>query len=126
MHPGRVAWRLSTFVDKVADMSRYTEEMIEVAMQLERCRKEVELAEHQLAWQVADARAANLSWQRIGIALGISAQAAWTKYGLSYEQKMELSLQTRHRFTDQPLPLEELPLPVPGDIKKQRRRSKNN
>lgn len=107
-------------------MTTYTEEMAEASVQIQRALKEVQLAEHHLSWCVADSRAANLSWQRIGIALGISAQAAWTKYGLSYEQKMELSLQTRHRFIDQPLPLIDVPLPVPGDIKKKRRRRKNN
>ena len=66
-----------------------------------------------------------MSWAKIGLALGTSAQAAWQRYGMTYEQKQQLALAQERRFEQLKIDVENMPAPV-SDLKTPRQKRKRN
>lgn len=94
-------------------MGTYTHEMADHSIALGHLVGDRARVEEQIQDGVQVARDLGMTWAMVGLALGVSTQAAWERYGLSPYEKAE-----RSRLNDaaasnwsQELPLEGLPEP---------------
>lgn len=82
-------------------------------------------AEDAIESEVACARTEGMSWAKVGLALGTSAQAAWQRYGLTPEQRRGIALQQERGMDQLRLDLAELPSEV-APLKQPRRKQKRD
>lgn len=79
-------------------MSIYSDDEIHRSCEIGRWVDKTRQAEDAIESEIASARREGMSWAKIGLALGVSAQAAWQRYGLTPEQKRQLRDAQERRF----------------------------
>lgn len=106
-------------------MSTYSEDDIARSCDIGKARDKVQWWQDVIEHEVKCARLEGMSWAKIGIALGTSAQAAWQRYGLTPEQKRDLALAQERRFKQLEIDVDNMPAPV-VELKAPRHKRKRN
>jgi hypothetical protein len=90
-------------------MAEYTSDQVNIHIQLSSHTEKIRRLQLEINSLVRDGRAAGMTWERIGIALGTSSQAAWEKFGLTFQQTVERSRQNKGALTNEQLAGLDLP-----------------
>lgn len=100
---------------------RWSEDDVYHGVEIGRWVEKRRLANDAIESEVAGARRQNMSWAKIGVALGVTAQSAWERYGLTPEQKQQERDRLAMRFRQLEL-IPDVELVEPAAQKKQKRR----
>lgn len=70
-------------------MTTYSQEVLDIMVKIGNAKEQIRAVELLISKEVQLLRAHGASWSQVGVALGVSSQSAWERYGLSWEQKEE-------------------------------------
>lgn len=106
----------SRYLDTIDAMTNYTEDEVHRTCEIQRWVDKRRQADDAIEGEITAARNENMSWARIGAALGTSGQAAWQRYGLSPEEKRQLALAQERRFQQLELDMDSVDrVPAPSE-----------
>lgn len=74
-------------------MDNYTHEQLDLSIHMGHLVKEQVMTEQKIRDQVDLMRDAEMSWAKIGVALGTSAQSAWERYS-GHQRDSEITIRT--------------------------------
>jgi len=90
-------------------MSTYSDEQIDVSLLIGTKREMIRKLELEIAGLVKDGRSCGMTWGMLGAALGTTSQAAWERFGLTYQQMVQRSRQNNGALTNEQLEGFDLP-----------------
>lgn len=72
-------------------MSEYSREQTTLSIELAKLTEDARTTQEKIHAVIKAGRQEDMSWVKIGAALGTSGQSAWERYGLTYKQQSERS-----------------------------------